>query len=265
MMPTQPGFREVVGLIPAGGLATRIAPLPCSKEIYPVGFRRVEGEHGERPKVVCHYLLEKMRLAGITKAYIVMREGKWDIPAYLLDGALVDMHLAYLVLSLPLATPYTLDEAYPFLRNSVVAFGFPDIVFEPNDTFVQLLARQGESKACALLGLFPAEEPQRVDMVDWENNGRVRQIVTKPVHTDLIHSWCIAVWTPVFTQFLHDYVAAHKQAVEKKPELSVGDVIQAAIEAGLEVEATPVSDRSYLDIGTAEGLMHAIERHAVLE
>ncbi|MEO1560926.1 MAG: dTDP-glucose pyrophosphorylase, partial [Cyanobacteria bacterium J06632_19] len=29
----------VIGLIPAGGKATRISPLPLSKELYPVGFR----------------------------------------------------------------------------------------------------------------------------------------------------------------------------------------------------------------------------------
>jgi len=31
-------IEEVVGIIPASGRATRIAPLPCSKELYPVGF-----------------------------------------------------------------------------------------------------------------------------------------------------------------------------------------------------------------------------------
>lgn len=38
-----------------------------------------------------------MHAAGITEAYIVLREGKWDIPAYLCDGAMVGMHLAYLM------------------------------------------------------------------------------------------------------------------------------------------------------------------------
>lgn len=60
--------QEVIGLLPAAGQATRIAPLPGSKELYPIGFRSVEGG-SLRPKVVCHYLLEKMRLAGIRKAY----------------------------------------------------------------------------------------------------------------------------------------------------------------------------------------------------
>jgi glucose-1-phosphate thymidylyltransferase len=91
-------YQEVVGLLPAAGQATRIALLPCSKELYPIGFRPVDGGRSVRPKVVCHYLLEKMRLAGITKTYIVLREGKWDIPAYLGDGTIVDIHLAYLLI-----------------------------------------------------------------------------------------------------------------------------------------------------------------------
>ena len=88
----------------------------------------MDGDLGSRPKVVCHYLLEKMRLAGITKAYIVLKEGKWDIPSYFRDGSLVDMQLAYLLLGLPFGTPYTIDQAYSFVRHSTVAFGFPDIV-----------------------------------------------------------------------------------------------------------------------------------------
>jgi glucose-1-phosphate thymidylyltransferase len=89
--------REVIGLIPAGGQAMRIAPLPCSKELYPVGFSSMNSGQEMRPKVACHYLLEKMRLAGIKKIFIVLRGGKWDIPAYFRDGAAFDVHLAYLM------------------------------------------------------------------------------------------------------------------------------------------------------------------------
>jgi glucose-1-phosphate thymidylyltransferase len=253
---------EVIGLIPAGGLATRLAPLPFSKEVYPIGFRRAQGEQGTRPKVACHYLLEKMKLAGIAKAYIVLREGKWDIPAYLRDGAIVNMHLAYLLLGLPFGTPYTLDQAYPFVRHSTVAFGFPDIIFEPDDAFLRLLARQSHSNACVILGLFPADRPDRVDMVDWHDDGGVRRIVSKPDHTHLSHSWCIAVWTPLFTQFLHEYVAAQRGMAGTNSEVSVGEIVQVAIEAGLPVEGIRVSDKPYLDIGTSEGLVRAIKYYA---
>ncbi|MBE7444988.1 MAG: hypothetical protein HS132_06975 [Planctomycetia bacterium] len=57
-------FRDVIDLIPVAGTASRIAPLPCSKELYPVGFRSVNGGNEIRPKVVIHYLLKKMRLAN---------------------------------------------------------------------------------------------------------------------------------------------------------------------------------------------------------
>ena len=248
---------ELIGLIPAGGLATRISPLPCSKELYPIGLQEFRGEQGLRPKVVCHYLLEKMKLAGVAKAYIVLREGKWDIPSYFRNGAIVDMHISYLVLSLPFGTPFTIDEAYPFVRQSVVAFGFPDMLFRPDDAFVQLRSRLDSSGASVLLGLFPAQEPNKVDMVDIKD-GRVLQIIVKPSSTNLIYTWGIALWTPVFTEFMHDFVNVRKARSATQPEINVGIVIQAAIEAGIEVEAIPVSSEPYLDIGTSEGLAIAL-------
>ena len=97
---------KVLGLIPAAGKAARLSPLPFSKELYPIGFGPVGQGHSLRPKVVCHYLLEKMQFAGITKAYIILRNGKWDIPAYLGDGKMLDMNLAYLIMRLPFGVPY---------------------------------------------------------------------------------------------------------------------------------------------------------------
>lgn len=253
--------------MPAGGQATRIAPLPCSKELYPVGFQLVGGGRGPRPKVVCHYLLEKMRLAGISRAYIVLREGKWDIPAYLGDGTMLDIHLAYLMMRLPFGTPYTLNQAYPFVQDALVALGFPDIIFQPDDAFVHLLARQAATNADVVLGLFPTDHPQTADMVDLDGNGRIRQIVIKPLQTDLHYTWIIAVWTPSFTRFTHEYLAAAQTQraqdntgndPSKQRELFVGDVIRAAIDAGLQVEKVLFPEGNYLDIGTPDNLVKAV-------
>ena len=54
---------NVVGLIPAAGRAERLGPLPCSKELLPIGFR--ETPRGPAPKVAGHYLLERFRAAGV--------------------------------------------------------------------------------------------------------------------------------------------------------------------------------------------------------
>jgi glucose-1-phosphate thymidylyltransferase len=261
MADTDPKIRrEVVGLLPAAGQATRLAPMPCSKEIYPVGYRLVNGEGERRPKVACHYLLEKMHAAGISKAYIVIREGKWDIPAYLRGGGMLKMDLAYLTADLPFGPPYTLDQAYAFVRNAIVAFGFPDILFAGDYAFKQLLSYQAKNEPDILLGLFPGDQPQKMDMVDLDEDGRVRAIVIKPRHTELRYSWNIALWTPAFTEFLHSHVADSSTAAWPQSELSVGHVIQAAICAGLRVQGFPVSDEPYLDIGTPEGLARAIKR-----
>ena len=58
---------EVVGLIPAAGMATRLQPFPCSKEVYPVGFARDAKSGLPAPKVAAHW--EKFRAAGITKGF----------------------------------------------------------------------------------------------------------------------------------------------------------------------------------------------------
>ncbi len=256
--------RQIIGLLPAGGQAKRISPLPLSKELYPVGFQDFGEKYNLRPKVVCHYLLEKMQLAGIDKAYFILRPGKWDIPAYFGDGTMLSMNLGYLIMGLPYGVPFTLDQAYPFVRDAVVALGFPDILFEPKDAFVRVLARLEVSKADVVLGLFPTNQPQKAGMVDFDDTGRVRQIIEKPSQSDLRYMWGIAVWTPAFTQFLHDYLIPLKrdENLSQLPELPIGDVIQAAINKGFNVEAEAFADGTYLDIGTPNDLVRAVQQFA---
>jgi glucose-1-phosphate thymidylyltransferase len=258
---------KVVGLLPAGGKAKRIAPLPCSKELFPVGFQDLRQDLGIRPKVVSHYLLEKMRLASVSKVYIVLRKGKWDIPAYFGDGKMLDMHLAYLMMDLPFGVPYTLDKAYPFVQDSTVVFGFPDIIFQPEDAFIKLLAKQAESSAEIVLGLFPAHQPHKMDMVDLQADGRIRGIQIKPVQTNLRYTWIIAVWTPLFTDFMHELIIATQRkndqkldgtSAEEHSEFFVGEVIQAAANNGLVIESVVFSDGAYLDIGTPDDLAKAV-------
>lgn len=261
--------REIVGLVPAGGKAERIAPLPCSKELLPIGFQMMNGMLHPRPKVVSHYLLEKFQLAGITKAYIVLRKGKWDIPAYFGDGEFLNMHLAYLIMGESFGPPFTLDQAYPFVCNKVVAFGFPDIIIvNVEDIFGQLLAHQTATQADMVLAIFPAQNPQIMDMVKIDRNGKIHAMFLKPSKTDLLLCWLCGVWTPVFTQFMHEYLQEYRREnrlqIEEDNEsnggdLTVGSVIQAAIKKGLEVRGVTFLNGQYIDIGTPQNLVKSIE------
>lgn len=253
MMPE----REVVGIIPAAGHASRLSPLPCSKEVYPLGFD-IDGEGNVgAPRAVCLYLLEKFRLAGVDRVYIVLRKGKWDIPSYLGDGGSHGVNIAYLIQGLPYGEPYTVNQAYPFVKDEVVAFGYPDVLFEPDDAYIRLLSRLALGGSDMVLGVFPADRPEKVDMIDFDD-GRVRRIVIKPERTDLRYAWGIAVWTPAFTRFMHDYLDARREAPQH--ELSMGDVVQAAVDEGLSVEGLRVSNKPLLDIGTGDDLLRALKR-----
>lgn len=258
-----PPSPEVIALIPAAGLASRISPLPLSKELYPIGFQSIEGNL--RPKVVCQYLLENLRQAGISKTYLILRAGKWDIPAYFGDGSALGMNLGYLMMGRPHGVPYTLDQAYPFVKHAIVAMGFPDLLLQPKTVFVRLLDRQARSQADVVMGVFPSNQPHKVGMVDFDETGRVHWIVEKPQTTHLRYMWGIAVWTPIFTQFLHDYLIDHERdhdPTAPRREIPIGDVIQAAIEKGLRVEAEAFSEGIYLDIGTPEDLMRVVQEPA---
>jgi len=260
--------KEVVGLIPAAGQAKRIAPLPMSKELFPIGFQVIDFDQTSRPKVVSHYLLEKFKYAGISKTFIVIRKGKWDIPAYFGHGELVNMHLGYLIMGESFGPPFTLDQAYPFVRDKLVAFGFPDIMFNPRDVFKQLLEYREIHQPDVVLALFPAHNPQFTDMVDIDKNGKIHNMLLNPANTELYFTWLCGIWTPVFTRFMHEYLQTYrrensiqnaKKDESEREDLSVGDVIQGAIKNGVEVHGVTFPDSQYIDIGTPEALVKSVE------
>jgi len=249
---------EVVGLIPCGGIASRLAPLPCSKEILPVGLSKT-ADGMPRPKVVSHYLLEKFREGGVRKAFLILRKGKWDIPEYYGDGTTVGMDLGYLIAALPYGPPYTLDQAYRFVRGTRVAFGFPDILFSPQDAFRKALQRLALSRSDIVLGLYRVSDYRLSDMIAVDREGRVREIVLRPCATELKLGWVFAVWTPIFTEFMHDYLTVPRTAAQLPgtalpTELTMGHVIQAAICDGIVAKSIIFHRQKFLDIGTPEGL-----------
>jgi glucose-1-phosphate thymidylyltransferase len=256
---------EVIGLIPAGGVAKRISPLPCSKEIFPIGI--YDKDNVSKPKVVSHYLLERMRIAGIRNVFFILRNGKWDIPAYYGDGSLVAMNIGYLMLGLPYGTPFTLNQAFPFVHDKIIAMGFPDILFSPQNAYSVILDKLYDSAADIVVGLFKTDTPHKMDMVDFDDSGVIRDIIIKPATTTLEYTWTVTVWRPAFTYFMHDYLESliagnPKESdlyrIQDGRELYVGDVFKAALKRGLSIYAVKFPDGFTMDIGTAEDLHRAI-------
>lgn len=244
------------GLIPAAGRAVRLGPLPCSKELLPIGFR--ETPSGPVPKVAGHYLLERFRAGSVRRIFMVLHESKGDVPRYFGTGEMADVDLAYLFIPGSRSVPETLDRAFPFVADAIVALGFPDVIFQPVDAYARLIERQAATGADLVLGMFPAARCQTTDMVELAPAGRVVRVEIRPASTTLKHNWLIAVWGPAFTRFLREAV---RSAPAVEAELQIGAVVQSAVATGLHVEGVEFPAGSYRDIGTPDQLAAAIREH----
>jgi hypothetical protein len=66
----------------------------------------------------------------------------------------------------------------------------------------------------------------------------VYELLIKPNQTKSRLAWVFAVWTSKFTEFMHEYlgmprVAAQRPGSDLPVEVTVGEVIQAAVRQGL--------------------------------
>lgn len=265
---------DVIGIIPAAGHARRLGRLPCSKEIFPIGFQHDARSDQWRPKVVAHYLLEHFRDAGICEAIIIVRPDKSDIPRFLGHGHAFGVNLSYRTIIASPCSPISVDAAFECVRGRTVALGFPDILFNSRGIYEPALSRLHSTGADIVLGLFPAQYPEMVDMVEMNPNGDMIRIEIKPSKTSLVYQWAIAVWNARFSQFMHDFLdeglltpQRYSQLLnraQRQSELYMSDVVIAAQQHGLKVQTEIVSNLPCLDIGTPQTLSEAIRRYARL-
>jgi len=251
----------IVGLIPAAGQGERVAPLPGSKELFPIGFHTVTEQDKSvvRPKVVSQYLLESMMLCGVKKVYMIINRSKCDILRYYGNGSKFGMNISYLVVDRLLGMPYTLNQAYPWLTKETVVFGMPDTIFTPKEAYVPLLERHWDSRSDVTLGLFKTTQPERFGMVTLGKNDMILNVRDKTVDIDSIYMWGIACWSPRFTSFMAEWL---KSAPDSGAEVVLSRIFQSAIHAGLSVEGFRFDDGEYIDIGTPLDLKDAVRRFA---
>ena len=259
--------RRAIGVIPAAGTASRLGRLPCSKELLPIDLTPGNDSTGVGPRVAAHFLLDGLRKAGAGQAVIVLCEGKEDIPVYFGDGSRDGIGLTYANARTPFGVPYSVDAAFDVVKNSVVLFGFPDIVFEPVEALAILLEDLEAARPDIVLGLFPARSPHKMDMVRLDSEGMFAGLEIKPPSTMLTYTWILAAWQPRFTCFLHDWV---RESLEHEPdgpsvtgrEPFLGDVVVAAWKNGLTVGTRILHHGTYIDIGTPEELRNAVLRYS---
>lgn len=251
--------RRLVAVIPAAGKGSRIARLPCPKELLPIGMGTSRDAEGPRqyPKPVSEYLIDGLTFAGVEEMYMVISEGKWEIPRYYGDGHRVSARIAYLVVEHQRGMPYSINQAYPWVKDSTVLFGMPDSIFHPREAFSILLTDHQTTGADLTLGLFPCFEPHRFGMVSLRDSGDIARIVDKPATSDSTKMWGIACWEPRFSTFIDHHL--HQVPLVHGGEIVLGDVFQAALDAGLAVRGVDFPRGNYIDVGDVQDLARAMK------
>jgi glucose-1-phosphate thymidylyltransferase len=218
----------IVGIIPAAGYATRLQPIPCSKETYPVNGRPV-----------MDYLLERMRAAPCSEVRVVTRAEKLDVVQHAREeGALV-------VEARPPSLGASLVAGMSGLSDEdTVLIGFPDSIWEPVDGYRHLLELLGQGWKVAL-GLFRArlKDMTRHEPVIVEESGRVTRIEFKPERPSSDWMWGCAAGSVRIMRGL---------AGEEEPGVYFDSLCGQGLVGGVRL-----SER-YLDVGTQEALREAL-------
>lgn len=251
---------NVVGLIPAAGKATRLGQIPFSKELYPIGFEKKNGEH--YPKTVSSYLLDQMVDAGITSFHYVLRKGKWDIPNYYGGGKHFNINICYQIADYSYCVPFSINQAYSFIKDKTIAFGFPDILIKPRKVFNQLIEKlNSNTNTEIVLGMFPSDYDNITDEMDIYANGMKNDNLKAKKRQFLNFTWIIAVWRPIFTKYLNNYlenmINSFTDTELLQNECQLSDILVSAINDGLRCEYVFFENGDHIDIGTPERLAKA--------
>jgi glucose-1-phosphate thymidylyltransferase len=220
----------VVGVIPAAGYATRLQPLPCSKEMLEI-----------RGRPVMDYVVERMRRTDC-ELRVVTRPEKEDVIAHAKDlGA-----------TIVLACPATTSESFAagmedLAPDDIVLIGWPDTLWEPEDGYLQLIEAVEEGHEIAL-GLFETPDLERSDVLSFDESGRITGIHIKPANPPSTWIWGCA--------------AARRRALAGlEREEWPGSFFNSMCRKGVELYALRLSD-VWLDIGTREALERAVAAHS---
>lgn len=248
---------KLVGILPAAGMGQRLKPYNGPKELLSVGYHSVQvgSEIKMVPMVVSQYTMNAMRTAGVCEIYFTLSPWKWEIAKFFMSGKQFGVNCCYLCQEKLNGMPGALDAAYPWIRDQTVCMGMPDTIVTPLDCFSRLIETHTRKQADLTLGIFPTDTPQFLAPVHVDaTTGQVLEIFDKPHTTSYFNTWAIAIWSPVFTELLHNYVHCFSQDTAR--ELLLSDVFSEALKQKLKVYSEVFSDGQFFDIGTPDGLRY---------
>lgn len=252
---------NLIGLLPAAGRGSRLGPIPCSKEIMPLGFQPSRmAPLAWQPVTAIELHLQALHYAGVRRAVVIISESKADVVRYIGDGSRYGVAVAYVYQQHLSGMPFALNLARGWIGSATTLFSMPDTLITPIKTVGHLIETHQRSTADVTLGLFPTPTPHKFGMVAQDDQGRITRFVDKPAQTDLHLMWGLAAWSPKFADFLAAHLAGQPAG---RSEYVLSDVFAAALAAGFDIRGVTLVDAHYHDIGTPEDFQSVVLRLAL--
>jgi glucose-1-phosphate thymidylyltransferase len=257
---------EFVGVLPAAGRGSRLAPLRYPKELLPITYEPAPGGDGTgvRARAVAEYALAAIASADADRVILVVAPWKLDVLNYFGDGRHVGLELSYLYQEEARGLPYALDLARSWTRGDHVIFAMPDTITTPWDALARLRERYLATGADLALAVFPAAEPERLGPVLLDGE-RVAAVFDKPADPPAANTWGAAIWSDAFADLLHEGLAEwDADAGSGSGEPVIGHYFDLAVRRGLKVIGVPIADGSFEDAGTRVGILRCLDAQPAL-
>jgi glucose-1-phosphate thymidylyltransferase len=246
--------KEYVGVLPAAGIASRLSPSRYLKELLPVAYLVDDQTSTARPVPVISLSLRALSAAGVQRCVVTISDRKPELMRYLGDGTDFQLQLAYVQQSTPSGLAVAVSLATDWARDSYSCMLLPDTIVHPCKAMSNLRQVMDREEWDLVLGVFATEVPEQLGPVRFDNDGRVLEVLDKPVSTEIRNTWAMAVWSPSFTALLHQAVAGAAGA-----NLALGEIFNLAVQKGMKVKALWFPHGSFVDIGIVKGLSQMVE------
>jgi glucose-1-phosphate thymidylyltransferase long form len=232
------------GLIPAAGRGTRLEPITLAipKELLMVG-----------DKAVIEYVIDAMKLVGITEITIVVGWRKHAILDYLGSGERLGVKLTYVVQDKQDGLGKAVSASEHLLAKDAFLVVLGDNFFYPKTFLKDILMFHKEKKADATIGVAKIEDPTRHGIIRPGENHTITDIIEKPSpETAPSKLGCIGIY--IFTPLIFDAIRKIKPGINNEYQLT--DAIKVLIEEGYNVYFKEIEGK-HIDVGTIEDFRKA--------
>jgi len=234
------------GLIPAAGRGTRLEPITLAipKELLMVG-----------DKAIIEYVIDAMKMVGITEIIIVVGWRKHAILDYLGSGERLGVKLTYVVQDKREGLGKAVFSGEHVIGKEPFLVVLGDNFFYPKTFLKDILAFHNDINADATIGVAKVEDPTRHGMIKPGENNKIVDIVEKPSVNDAPSTLgCIGIY--IFNSDIFNAIKETKPGYND--EIQLTDAIKILIEEGKEVCFKEIKGK-HIDVGTLEDLRRANE------